>query len=345
MAETENKVETEIGSVLRAAREAAGVSLDDVSALLKIRAVHLQALEEDDFDNLPGSVYAIGFIRTYANHLNLNGAELIGRYKEATLPPHQEEPGYNPQTEVEPISGALKIAIAVIGVFVFYILFLIAGGAGGPDENVRVAAAPDNAVEKPALETPAPVKPTAPPVERPTAIAKAAPKSAATPATPSVATKEPTSATIASGEATEKSANDTAAVLPEADPVAGQPAVEVQAISDLTLSAAAPQNAAPAAAVAGTALAAANAEIEIRAVRRTWMRIEDSQGKVLFSSIIREGEGFKFGDADSYTLATRDAGALEYRVNEQLVGNVGRRGQILTARKLDRQSILSLAAQ
>lgn len=341
MAETENKVETEIGSVLRAAREAAGVSLDDVSALLKIRAVHLQALEEDDFDNLPGSVYAIGFIRTYANHLNLNGAELIGRYKEATLPPHQEEPGYNPQTEVEPISGALKIAIAVIGVFVFYILFLIAGGAGGPDEDVRVAAAPDNAVEKPALETPAPVKPTAPPVERPTAIAEAVPKSAATSAT----TKEPTSATIATAEATEKSANDTAAVLPEADPVAGQPAVEVQAISDLTLSAAAPQNAAPAAAVAGTDLAAANAEIEIRAVRRTWMRIEDSQGKVLFSSIIREGEGFKFGDADSYTLATRDAGALEYRVNEQLVGNVGRRGQILTARKLDRQSILSLAAQ
>ena len=72
-----------IGDNLRAAREAANATLDDISALLKIRSDHLQALENDDFERLPGSVYAIGFIRTYATHLGLNAGELIERYKAA----------------------------------------------------------------------------------------------------------------------------------------------------------------------------------------------------------------------------------------------------------------------
>ena len=322
MAESENRVETEeIGSVLKAAREASGASLDDVSALLKIRSVHLQALEEDDFDNLPGSVYAIGFIRTYANHLGLNGAEFIGRYKIATMPPHQEEGGYNPQTEVEPVSGALKIAIAVIGVFAFYILWLIAGGAGGSDPETMTASAPAAQQEK--IETP---KAETPPAE--VAQPAARPK---TEETQNAESQTPAAAALPSNA---PSPNDTTAVIPEADPLASEPAVEVQSIGSL------PQ---PASDTIDEA--AANAEIEIRALRRTWMRIEDPDGKVLFSSIIREGEGFTFGAADSYTLATRDAGALEYRVNEQQVGAVGRRGQILTARKIDRASVLSLAAQ
>ena len=69
-----------IGNTLRAAREETNASLDDISALLKIRSDHLQALENDDFERLPGSVYAIGFIRTYATHLDLNAGELIERY-------------------------------------------------------------------------------------------------------------------------------------------------------------------------------------------------------------------------------------------------------------------------
>ena len=95
---------------------------------------------------------------------------------------------------------------------------------------------------------------------------------------------------------------------------------------------------------AAAAIAAApveDADIEIRASRRTWMRIESAQGQVLFSSIIRQGEGFKLESPDGYTLATRDAGALEFFVNDNAVGAVGRRGQILTARKIERAAIFA----
>ena len=283
-----------IGDVLREAREAIDASLDDISALLKIRSDHLQALENDDFERLPGSVYAIGFIRTYATHLGLNAGELIERYKAAVAVPHLEDQGPNPQTDVEPISGALKIAIGVMAVFVVYILWLIAGGAGD-DKNTGIASAP--------------------------AVATA-PSPSAPPVSPSISAPSTTSKT------TEKPAAETpAANVPpaaESDQNLDVP-VEVSAIEPLV---------APSAPVE-------DADIEIRAARRTWMRIESAEGQVLFSSIIRQGEGFKLESAEGYTLATRDAGALEFYVNDKAVGAVGRRGQILTARKIERAAIFA----
>jgi hypothetical protein len=208
--------------------------------------------------------------------------------------PHLEDQGPNPQTDVEPISGALKIAIGVMAVFVVYILWLIAGGAGD-DKNTRIASAP-------ALAT--------------------APSPSATPVSPSISAPSTTSKT------TEKPAAETpAANVPPAvasDQNLDVP-VEVSAIEPLVALSAPVED----------------ADIEIRAARRTWMRIESAEGQVLFSSIIRQGEGFKLESADGYTLATRDAGALEFYVNDKAVGAVGRRGQILTARKIERAAIFA----
>ena len=72
------------------------------------------------------------------------------------------------------------------------------------------------------------------------------------------------------------------------------------------------------------------------------MRIENTEGTVLFSSIIRDGESFILEEDTPYTLATRDAGALHFHVDEEKVGDVGRRGQILTARQIDRAGIIAL---
>jgi len=280
-----------IGGILREAREAANATLDDISALLKIRSDHLQALENDDFERLPGSVYAIGFIRTYATHLELNAGELIERYKAAVAVPHLEDQGPNPQTEIEPISGALKIAIGMAAVLVVYILWLIAGGAGDDGKNSRLA------------ETAAPAREV--PVDRPSQASPAKPS-----ANQTVAAPRAPQAPVAAAQ-TDTASADTA-----------EAAVEVNEITPLG------------------SQAAVNAAVEIRAARRTWMRIESNEGRVLFSSIIRKGEGFTLAD-NVYTLATRDAGALEFFVNDVSVGSVGRRGQILTARKIERASIMA----
>lgn len=77
--------EMSVGQVLTRAREHYGLTVDDVSLSLRIRASYIQALEDDDVSVLPGRVYAIGFIRSYAEFLGLDGDKIIYLFKTHTL--------------------------------------------------------------------------------------------------------------------------------------------------------------------------------------------------------------------------------------------------------------------
>ena len=71
---------------LQQARMRAGLELTDVADTLRIRLVHLEALEEGRFDDLPGQTYAVGFLRSYAAFLGLDTDETIRRFKEEMAP-------------------------------------------------------------------------------------------------------------------------------------------------------------------------------------------------------------------------------------------------------------------
>jgi cytoskeleton protein RodZ len=70
----------EFGDKFRKARESKDLSLDDVSNVTKISARMLQAIEQEDFDQLPGGVFNRGFIRAYAKHLGLNSEDAVNDY-------------------------------------------------------------------------------------------------------------------------------------------------------------------------------------------------------------------------------------------------------------------------
>jgi cytoskeleton protein RodZ len=78
--ELDSPLET-VGQDLRAARLRRGDDLAAVSKALKIRRDHLEALEEDRLEALPGRTYAVGFVRTYADYLGLDAARAVERYK------------------------------------------------------------------------------------------------------------------------------------------------------------------------------------------------------------------------------------------------------------------------
>lgn len=86
-----------IGETLKKAREELGQSLKDVEEATKIRARYLEAMENDDFDALPGAVYARGFLKTYANYLDLDGErfsqELVNRQAAASQSPDDDRHG------------------------------------------------------------------------------------------------------------------------------------------------------------------------------------------------------------------------------------------------------------
>lgn len=137
--------EIEIGATLRKARQELGVTLDDVEDETKIRKRYLNALEREDYADLPSEVYARGFLKTYASYLGLDGEalslDLKNRWEAVQERRHQQpapkreagrqtpRPGasrsYNPSIGGAPNRRRISI-VAIIG---FAILLALLGAA------------------------------------------------------------------------------------------------------------------------------------------------------------------------------------------------------------------------
>lgn len=74
----------QFGNKFRNTREKKQLSLEDVSKVLKISARMLQAIEEENFELLPGGIFNKGFIRSYAQHLELDPEEAVADYLATT---------------------------------------------------------------------------------------------------------------------------------------------------------------------------------------------------------------------------------------------------------------------
>lgn len=70
-----------IGQTLRARREEMGQVIETIAETLKIRRMYLQAIEESDWKALPELVYAQGFVRSYADHLGMDGPAFALQFK------------------------------------------------------------------------------------------------------------------------------------------------------------------------------------------------------------------------------------------------------------------------
>ena len=115
----------EIGRTLREAREARGLSLEEVQADTKIRRKYLQALEEGREDEFPADVYLRGFLRSYANYLGLDGLALVEEYRRS-----REEQGEGQQeapAEHEETTVADRLTVRPIVVVALVGLVLLAG--------------------------------------------------------------------------------------------------------------------------------------------------------------------------------------------------------------------------
>jgi len=81
----------DLGDTLREARVRRGLTLNDVEDALKIRSKYLQALEQDDFEVIPGPTFVRAFLRTYAAFLGLDTERLMEEYYSQFEPKGQEK--------------------------------------------------------------------------------------------------------------------------------------------------------------------------------------------------------------------------------------------------------------
>ena len=70
-----------VGEVLRRTRVHYGQSIEDIERALRIRASQIEAIESGDLAQLPGRVYAIGFVRSYSEYLGLDGNKMVKLFK------------------------------------------------------------------------------------------------------------------------------------------------------------------------------------------------------------------------------------------------------------------------
>ena len=108
----------EIGNSLREARLRQGLEIPRIETDTKIRGKYLRALEEEQFDVLPGDTYVKGFLRTYADYLGLDGQlyldEYNSRFAAAEEVPFAQStaPRTRPRRRVE--SNLVVVALAAI---------------------------------------------------------------------------------------------------------------------------------------------------------------------------------------------------------------------------------------
>ncbi|MCK5852828.1 helix-turn-helix domain-containing protein [bacterium] len=78
--EPEVDLNESIGQIIKRARTEKGIRIEKAASETKLKIQYLQAIEKDDFDELPAPIYAKNFIRIYANFLGLNGIEVSKKY-------------------------------------------------------------------------------------------------------------------------------------------------------------------------------------------------------------------------------------------------------------------------
>jgi hypothetical protein len=141
-------VDIGIGPTLREARNRRKTDLSEVEAAIKIRVRYLQAMENEEWDALPGGAYTRGFIRTYASYLGLDGERLADDYRRATGPPG----GDRVPKRVEPVPTAMRgggprisnrVLVALVCVVLIAVLVgvALAGGGGGSSSSPTTAGA------------------------------------------------------------------------------------------------------------------------------------------------------------------------------------------------------------
>lgn len=138
------KTTVTLGQRLKRARKKMKAELVDVELQTKIRSKYIEALENDDYINLPADAYTKGFVIRYAKFLNLNEQKALNDYyKQKSKFHHNKEDIINPNKSFREVRyiitpklfAPLALGLLVIGLFT-YLAFQISGFAAAPDLEI-----------------------------------------------------------------------------------------------------------------------------------------------------------------------------------------------------------------
>ncbi|SDK33459.1 cytoskeleton protein RodZ [Methylophilus rhizosphaerae] len=265
------------GNVLKAAREAQGLSMHEVSSQLRLGIRQIQAIEQDDFDKLPQPSIVRGFIRNYARLLNIDVTPILEAYQRIvpnTAPlPLSVKSNARPSVIDKPVRTIRPQRI--LSFFIFLILaailayFYIYHVKPQALKNASLALDADNISEATdqKINLPEPtVDPATPAVTEPAAVSENTGTTATSPAADAIVNNPADAAPPAEPD------NLTAAI-PGSTVVSSPTPAANSTTENMTLKALDPQK----------------ATLVFRVSEDSWVRIEDMQGKKVFSEVLTAG--------------------------------------------------------
>jgi cytoskeleton protein RodZ len=143
----------EIGNSLREARLRHGLEFPRIEAETKIRGKYLRALEEEQFELLPGETYVKGFLRTYAEYLGLDGQLYVDEYNSRFTT--VEEPVVSQAASRRPPRRRIEsnfVVVALAGIVAVTVLVVVGlaglGGEGEPEAEPNLTSAAPTTTQK-----------------------------------------------------------------------------------------------------------------------------------------------------------------------------------------------------
>lgn len=285
------------GGALRLAREAQGMSVQDVASKLRLSPKQIEAIEADQFAKLPEPTIVRGFIRNYAKLLKINVDPLLDAYIVIVPSNTQHELTVKPTTNMQVTSGdkskptsyvwVILAALLALGVWLFYQNYI-----QKPSPTLPSASLESTSLESLTSENLEPLpEPALPAAER------------TLDSPSSIELTLPPVADVATSASPASVPVDT---MPTAAPPA--PAVAVPVVS----SPAAPITT-PAPTSAGTA------KLEFNATQETWVNVVDASGREIYSKTIFAGSRESINVTTPANVTVGNAGATSLNMNGRAV--------------------------
>jgi cytoskeleton protein RodZ len=313
------------GADLRAARERLGWALPDVAAMLRIRPSYLGALEAGRLNQLPGTVYAMGFLRSYSTALGLDADEMVRRVRAEAgeIEKRTQLVFPSPVPERGLPAGALILLGLILAGGAYAYWYHLSGEGRLPAETVapvpaRLATLAEQALPGPDGHVPTPLR---------------LPMPAAAPSVP------PRTEDNDQFES-RRAAIEAPARLPEPPP-APPPAESVQSapmpggtpttaiampvIRPIPQPEAAPQSVPPA---PPDLSSPDTTRVVLRFTGDTWVQVKERGGQVILTKVMKAGDSFAVPARPNLILTTGNAGRVDVMVDGTLAPSLGGAGTV-----------------
>jgi cytoskeleton protein RodZ len=153
----DDRNEDGVAALLRRRREELGRDVPTVARQLRIRPIYIQAIEDGRLQDLPGTAYAVGFVRAYADYLGLDGNSIVSDYRDELARRSRQNQLIWPVDQVEHkhFPGGIILVVSLVVAVLLYGGWYFASQPGGTGIDLidQVPEFMKKQTEEPAAET------------------------------------------------------------------------------------------------------------------------------------------------------------------------------------------------